>query len=295
MADKSLAALLQSEKFVITTELNPPKGTELAPLLKRAESLRGVVDAFNLTDSHTARMSMSPIAAAHLLLDRGLEPILQITCRDRNRIALQADVLAAAALGIHNIVTMTGDHPGGGDHPDAKPVFDIDSTALLQSLTGLQAGSDMSGASLRGAPDLFVGAVVNPGADDLDREIGRMEEKIAAGAAFFQTQAIYNPQEFQTFMRRVEGYGVPILAGCIMLKSGNMARNFNANVPGISVPDDIICRMDDAASSVDTRRRASAKITAEIIGEIRPMCHGVHIMAIGWESLIPSVIENSHR
>ena len=153
----SLSDLLQSGKFVITTELNPPKGTELAPLLERAESLRGVVDAFNLTDSHTARMSMSPIAAAHLLQDRGLEPIMQLTCRDRNRIALQADVLAAAALGIRNIVTMTGDHPGGGDHPDAKPVFDIDSTALLKSLTGLRAGSDMSGAELRGSPELFVG------------------------------------------------------------------------------------------------------------------------------------------
>ena len=219
---------------------------------------------------------------------------MQITCRDRNRIALQADVLAAAALGIRNIVTMTGDHPGGGDHPDAKPVFDIDSTALLQSLTGLQAGSDMSGAELRGSPELFVGAVVNPGADDLDREIGRMEEKIDAGAAFFQTQAVYDAGEFERFMRRVEGYGVPILAGCIMLKSGNMARNFNANVPGISVPDAIISRMDGAASSVNTRRRVSAEITAEVISDIRPMCQGAHIMAIGWEALIPSIIENSH-
>ena len=287
----TLHTLLQSKRFVITTELNPPKGTELAPLLERAESLRGVVDAFNLTDSHTARMSMSPIAAAHLLLDRGFEPILQITCRDRNRIALQADVLAAAALGIRNIVTMTGDHPGGGDHPDAKPVFDIDSTALLQSLTGLQTGNDMSGAELRGAPELLVGAVVNPGADDLDREIGRMEEKIDAGAAFFQTQAVYDASEFERFMQRVEGYGVPILAGCIMLKSGRMARNFNANVPGIHVPDAIISRMD-AASTASSRRRASAEITAEIIGNIRPMCQGAHIMAIGWESLIPEVVQS---
>ncbi|MDE2686877.1 MAG: methylenetetrahydrofolate reductase [Chloroflexota bacterium] len=291
----SLAELLQSGRFAITTELNPPKGTNVAPMLERAESLRSSVNAFNLTDSHTARMSMSPIAAARLLLDRGLEPILQMTCRDRNRIALQADTLAAAALGVSNIVTMTGDHPGGGDHPDAKPVFDIDSTALLRTLAGLRDGRDMSGADLRGSPDLFVGAVVNPGADDLDREIGRMEEKIAAGAVFFQTQAVYDAGDFDRFMRRVEGYGVPIIAGCIMLKSGNMARNFNANVPGISVPNAIIDRMDSAAESANARRSESADITAEIIRDIRPMCQGAHIMAIGWESLIPSVIENSHR
>ncbi len=288
MTDYKLSSLLHSGKFVITTELNPPKGTDLSPLLQRAESLRGVVDAFNLTDSHTARMSMSPIAAAHLLLNRGLEPILQMTCRDRNRIALQADVLAASALGVRNIVTMTGDPPKGGDHPNAKPVFDIDSTELLKALTILKHGSDMSGAELRGSPELLVGAVVNPGASNLDRELQRMEEKIEAGAAFFQTQAVYDPREFERFMRRVEGYGVPIIAGCIMLKSGNMARNFNANVPGISVPDATIERMDSARN----RRRASTEITAEIISDIRPMCQGVHIMAIGWEALIPNVVES---
>ncbi|MXY47056.1 MAG: 5,10-methylenetetrahydrofolate reductase [Chloroflexi bacterium] len=289
-----LAESLQSGRFAITTELNPPKGTNVAPMLERAESLSGSVDAFNLTDSHTARMSMSPIAAARLLLDKGLEPILQMTCRDRNRIALQADTLAAAALGVLNIVTMTGDHPGGGDHPDAKPVFDIDSTALLRALAGLRNGKDMSGADLRGSPELFVGAVVNPGADDLDREIGRMEEKIAAGAAFFQTQAVYDAGDFERFMRRVEGYGVPIIAGCIMLKSGNMARNFNTNVPGISVPDSIIDRMDNAAESASARRRESSNITSEIIRDIRPMCQGAHIMAIGWEALIPDIIERTH-
>ena len=289
-----LAELLQSGRFAITTELNPPKGTNVTPMLERAESLRGAVDAFNLTDSHTARMSMSPIAAARLLLDRELEPIFQMTCRDRNRIALQADTLAAAALGVRNIVTMTGDHPGGGDHPDAKPVFDIDSTALLRALAGLRDGKDMSGADLRGSPELFVGAVVNPGADDLDREIGRMEEKIEAGAAFFQTQAVYDAGDFERFVRRVEGYGVPIIAGCIMLKSGNMARNFNTNVPGISVPDAIIDRMDNAAKSANARRRESANITAEIIRDIRPMCQGAHIMAIGWEALIPNIIERTH-
>lgn len=285
----TLSELLQSDKFVITSELNPPKGTDLAPLLDKAQSLRGVVDAFNLTDSHTARMSMSPIAAAHMLAHSGIEPILQLTCRDRNRIALQADALAAAALGVRNILTMTGDRPDGGDHPNAKPVFDIDSTALLRTLRSLTRGADMSGAALNGNPDLFVGAVVNPGASDIDGELRRMEQKIEAGARFFQTQAVYDAASFERFIRRVERYGVPILAGCIMLKSANMARNLNANVPGISVPDALIRELDAAPD----RRRASAAIAARVIRAIRPMCQGAHIMAIGWEALIPEVVDAS--
>ena len=278
-------------RFAVTAELNPPKGADLAPLLAKAEALRGIVDAFNLTDSHTARMSMAPIAAARLLSERGLQPILQLTCRDRNRIALQADALAAAALGVRAILTMTGDHPRGGDHPDAKPVFDIDSTALLRALDALRRGGDMSGAALSGAPDLLLGAVVNPGAPDLDAELRRMQEKIDAGARFFQTQAIYDPAAFERFIRRTEGCGAAILAGCIPLKSANMARNLNANVPGISVPDALIREMDAAQD----RRAASAAIAARVIREIRPMCQGVHIMAIGWESLIPEIISRSER
>lgn len=285
----TLSELLQSDKFVITSELNPPKGTNLAPLLDKAQSLRGVVDAFNLTDSHTARMSMSPIAAAHMLADSGIEPILQLTCRDRNRIALQADALAAAALGVRNILTMTGDHPNGGDHPNAKPVFDIDSTALLRTLSALTHGADMSGAPLNGNPDLFVGAVVNPSASDIDGELRRMEQKIEARARFFQTQAVYDAAPFERFIRRAEGFGVPILAGCIMLKSANMARNLNANVPGISVPDALIRELDAAPD----RRRASAAIAARVIRDIRTMCQGAHIMAIGWEALIPEVVDAS--
>ena len=283
--------LFPPNRFTVTAELNPPKSADLAPLLAKAEALRGVVDAFNLTDSHTARMSMAPIAAARLLLDRGLRPILQLTCRDRNRIALQADALAAAALGVRAILAMTGDHPRGGDHPDAKPVFDIDSTALLRGLDALRRGSDMSGATLSGAPDLLLGAVVNPGAPDLDAELRRMQEKIDAGARFFQTQAVYDPAAFERFIRHAEGCGASILAGCIPLKSANMARNLNANVPGISVPDALIREMDAAQD----RRAASAAIAARVIREIRPMCQGVHIMAIGWESLIPEIISRSER
>ena len=281
-----LAEALESGKFVTTTELNPPKGTNLAPLFEKAERLREMVDAFNLTDSHSSRMAMAPLAVARLLLDRGIEPILQVTCRDKNRIALQSDLLGAHALGISNVVCMSGDHPSAGDHPDAKPVFDLEAIALLRAVTSLQSGEDIGGNELKGNPSFFAGAVVNPGAPDLDKELRRMEEKIEAGAGFFQTQAVYDPGAFERFMTGVQKYRVPIIAGFIMLKSGNMARNFNANLPGVSVPEEIIQELDET----EDRKEKSAEIAARIIREIKPMCQGVHIMAIGWESLIPQTL-----
>ena len=284
-----LSEALRDKKFVVTTELNPPKGTDLSPLLKKADALKDTVVAFNLTDSHTSRMSMAPLAVARLLLDRGAEPILQLTCRDRNRIAIQADLLGASALGVSNLLCMTGDHPSGGDHPDAKPVFDLEAIGLIRAIRSLQSGVDIGGNELRGAPDFYAGAVVNPGAADLDKELQRMEEKIAAGAAFFQTQAVYEPDLFERFISRTAAFKVPVLAGHIMLKSADMARNLNANVPGVFVPDAIVRELDQAKD----RRETSVEIAARIVREIKPMCQGVHIMAVGWESRIPQVLQAS--
>ena len=272
----------------MTTELNPPKGTSLAPLFAKAETLRDVVHAFNLTDSHTARMTMSPFAVAHLLLDRGFEPILQVACRDRNRLALQADLLGAHALGVENVLCMTGDDPAVGDHPQAKPVFDLEAIALLRAIDSMRSGTDASGNTLKGSPDFYAGAVVNPGAPDLDKELRRMEEKIEAGASFFQTQAVYDPVSFERFMQAAGRHAVPIIAGFIMLKSGNMARRFNA-VPGIDIPERMIEELDRA----DDKRTTSVEMAARVIGELAPMCQGVHIIAVGWESLIPEVLEAS--
>ena len=279
-----LSDSLASGRFVVTAELNPPKGTDLTFLLDKAELLRGVVDAFNLTDSHRSMMNMSPMAAARLLVERGIEPILQVTCRDRNRIALQGDLLGSHALGISNVVCMTGDHPSGGDHPEASPVFDVGAIELLGAIAALTGGKDMAGNGLNGAPDLY--AVVNPGADDLDSEIRRMAEKIEAGAAFFQTQAVYDAAVFERFMERAALYNVPIIAGHILLKSAGMARRFNESLPGVTVPDEIVAGMADAGD----RRKRSAEIAAAIIEELKPMCQGVHMMAIGWESEIPGIL-----
>ena len=281
------AAALQSGKFVVTSELNPPKGTDLASLLEKAEMLRDMVDAFNLTDSHASRMTMAPLAVAHLLLDRGIEPILQLTCRDKNRIALQSDLLGAHSLGISNVLCMTGDDPSTGDHPDAKAVFDLEAIALLRAVSSLRSGNDIGGSQLKGAPAFNAGAVVNPGAPDLEKELKRMEEKIEAGASFFQTQAVYDAGAFEKFMNAVRRYNVPILAGFLMLKSGNMARNLNANLPGVAVPQEIVQEMDETGD----RGATSVGIAGRIIQDIRPMCQGVHIMAIGWEARIPQVLQ----
>ncbi len=286
---RAFSETLQSEKFIVTTELTPPKGTDLARLFERAEMLRDTVDAFNLTDSHAALMSMSPQAVAHLLIDRGIEPILGITCRDRNRMALQSDLLATHALGIRNIVCMTGDHPDVGDHPDAMPVFDLDSIGLLKAVASHRKGEDLSGARLKDGSDFLAGAVVNPTAVDKDREMRRMEEKVAAGARFFQTQAVFDPGAFESFMSVACGFNVPIIAGLIMLKSGDMARRLNAGLPGISVPERLIDEMD-RAQDLDG---VSAEIAARTIKDIKPLCRGVHLMSVGREYQIPRVLRAS--
>ena len=280
---------LKSGRFVVTAELNPPKGADLGPLFEDAQALSGMVDAFNLTDSAGANMTMSPIAAAHLMLDRGFEPIMQVTGRDRNRIALEGELLAASALGINNVLCMSGDPPGRGDHPDAVGVFDLRAETLLDAVTAMNSGTDMYGNELKGTPTLFAGAVANPGADDLDVELARMEDKAKRGAAFFQTQAVYDALAFEKFMESAKEFGVPVLAGMIVLKSARMARFLNDKLPGVSVPESVIDEMESARNRVTT----GVEITARLIREVRDMCDGTHIMAIGWESRIPAILESA--
>ena len=284
--------LAQSGRFLVTSELTPPKGVDLGPLLEAARNLAPYVDAFNLTDSHSARMSMAPIGAARRLLDVGVEPILQMTGRDRNRIAIQADLLAAAALGVSNVVLMTGDAPTQGDHPDAKAVFDLGAVEIIGAAHGLGEGQDLAGKTLKGAPDICVGAVVNPGSSDLDKELERMAAKVEAGARFFQTQAVYDVVAYERMaagLERFAGLGVAVIAGVIPIKSVRMARYLNDNVPGIEVPEALIGEIADASDVA----AASAAIAARTIAGLRPLCQGVHIMALGQEALIPAIIEQA--
>jgi methylenetetrahydrofolate reductase (NADPH) len=285
----SLQPLFESGKFIITTEVGPPKGTDIAELEEAAEALRGRVDAANVTDQQSSVMRLGSLPVCHMLKDKGLDPVFQITCRDRNRLALQSDLLSAWVLGVENMLAITGDLPALGDHPQAKPVYDLDSVQLLEVVGKLNGGHDMAGNELKGKTNLFPGAVVNPGANTeaaLELQIMKMEKKIKAGARFFQTQAIYEPESFAKFMKRVEGFKVPVLAGIIPLKSVGMARFMNKNVAGVFVPEGLIERMGAAEDKVKT----GIEIAAELIKQLKGMCQGVHIMAIGWEKKVPLVL-----
>ena len=288
----SLRQLIEAGKFVVTAEVAPLKGTDTTELVEVAEFLRGRIDAANVTDQQSSVMRLGSLVTSHLLKEKGLEPVFQMTCRDRNRIALQSDLLSAWVLGIENVLALTGDMPSLGDHPQAKPVYDLDSTQLLWVIGRLNEGYDMVGNELKGKPNFFPGAAVNPGADteaSFELQIIKMEKKINAGARFFQTQAVYDVDSFAKFMKRVEGFRVPVLAGVIPLKSVGMARFMNRNVAGIFVPDELIKKMADAEDKTQT----GIQIAADLIKELKDICQGVHIMAIGWEKRVPQILDTA--
>ncbi len=282
-----LLEVFQKNKFAITSEIGPPKGTDIEKVLAENESLLGRVDAINVTDLQSSVMRLGALVTCKLLLDRGFEPVFQITCRDRNRLALQSDLLSAAVFGIENVLVLTGDHPSLGDHPQAKPVFDLDSVQLLQTLKILESGKDLAGKELKGNPKFFAGAVVNPGADSLEPELIKMEKKIEAGAQFFQTQAVYEVDKFKNFVDKAKKFGVPIMAGIVLLKSAGMARYMNKNVAGVLVPDELIEKMKETQDKVAT----CVEIAAGLIKALRPLCQGVHIMPIGWDNKVPLVLD----
>jgi len=286
----SLQSQLEVGEFVITAEVGPLKGTDITEIEEVAELLQGKVDAANVTDQQSSVMRLGSLAVCHLLKDKGLDAVLQMTCRDRNRLALQSDLLSAHVLGIENVLALTGDLPALGDQPHAKPVYDLDSVQLLWVIKRLNEGYDMVGNELQGKTNFFAGAVVTPEADtEAKRELQliKMEKKIANGAKFFQTQAVYDVDSFAKFMRSVEKFNVPILAGVIPLKSAGMARFMNKNVAGVFVPEELIDKM----SKTDDRTAVGIEIAANLIKELKDICQGVHIMAIGWEKKVPAILD----
>ena len=281
----------EAGEFVVTAEVGPPKGFHLEHLVAEAKEYLSGITAVNVTDNQSSVMRLGSLATCKILKDNGLTPIYQLTCRDRNRIALQSDLLSAAALGIDNILCLTGDHTKMGDHPQAKPVFDLDSVSLLHTVCQLEKGVDLGGNELVGeAPKFAKGAVVSPCSDSVDAQLAKMERKVMAGADYFQTQAVYEPEKFIEFMEKAKQFGKPVQLGIVIPKSAGMAKFMNKNVAGIHVPDDMIAEL--AADKEKAKLGITGvEIAARLIKACRPYCQGVHIMALGWEAKVPEILK----
>ncbi len=295
-AGTRLERILASGKFAVTAEAGPPKGTSAEVIRKKGELLRRCCDAVNVTDNQTAIVRMSSLAGCLLLKQQGIEPVMQMVVRDRNRLALQGDVLGAVALGINNILCLSGDHQKFGNHPTAKGVFDIDSIQLIQTLKMLRDEKKfISGEDVSGEVPVFIGAVANPFADPFEYRVSRLAKKVKAGADFIQTQAVYDVPKFARWMEMLTERGldkkVHILAGVIPVRSAGMARYMRDYVPGVTVPDEIVTRMEKS----EAPKEEGVRIILEIIEQLKDMpgVHGIHIMAVNWEDIVPEIVQKS--
>lgn len=294
-----LTELFQKGEFVFTGEVGPIKGCcrvnggPPPSFVQEAASLKDYVHAVNVADNQSALMRLGPLAASLLLKQQGVEPIFQMTCRDRNRIALQSDLLSACTLGIDNVLCLTGDHIRLGDHTQAKAVFDVDSVQLLKIAKGLNAGRDMVGNPLSAPTNLALGAVVNPGFEPLELQVLKMEKKIEQGAQFFQTQAVFEPAIFESFVRRAEGLGVPIMYGLLIVKSPQMAQYINKNISGITVPKWLVRELESVPP--DGLKEKVAEITLKLAQEMAPMVQGIHFMPLGWSDIVPPVVREIRK
>ena len=286
-----ITELFDNGEFVVTAEVGPPKGIHLEHLVEEATTYLTGIHAVNVTDNQSSVMRTSTLATCVALKNAGLNPIYQATCRDRNRIALQSDLLGAAAMGIDNILCLTGDHTKMGDHPGAKPVFDLDSVSLLHTACLLEQGTDLGGQALVGEPPKFAkGAVVSPISDSVDAQLAKMERKVMAGADYFQTQAVFEPEKFIKFMETAKQFGKPVQLGVIIPKSVGMCKFMNNNVAGVHVPDEMLDEL--RADKEKTKAGITGiEIAARIIRECKPYCQGVHIMALGWEAKVPELMK----
>lgn len=278
---------LAKGKFVITSELGPPKGVDVTKALREAEAM-GPVDAMNVTDLQGGVMKLGSLALSRILIEEGIEPIFQLTAASRNRLAVQSDLLSAYVLGIRNVLLLGGDPPKIGDHPEAKPVYDLDTMGLFQAAKSLKEGRDLAGKELEGVPkDLFIGGAANPVADDLESERQKMLKKIELGCEFFQTQAVYEPARYEKFLSKARDIKKPFLIGIILLKSAKMAQFMNDHIPGIRVPQALIREIDDASD----KKKKSVEIAARIMKTLKPLVQGFHLMPLGWGDLIPEILD----
>jgi len=293
-----LKKVLDMGEFAVTAECGPPKGADPDAILRKADLLSGKVDAINVTDNQTAIVRMSSLAACSLLLSRGLEPVFQLVVRDRNRIALQSDILGASAIGINNVLCLSGDHQCFGNQPQAMGVFDLDSIQLVQTVKTMRdQGTVLGGESLTKSPQLFIGAAANPFADPLELRVIRLAKKIRAGADFIQTQCVYNFQRFHEWMSRIRDKGlteqVSILAGVTPLKSAGMARYMKEKVAGMDIPDEVIKRIEGVPKT--SQRKEGIQICVETMQRLKEVqgIKGFHVMAIEWEEVVGEIVEQA--
>ncbi len=292
-----LQKVLESKTFAVTAEIGPPKSADPTVIQRKASMLQGFADAFNITDNQTAVARMSSLAGSYLVKQQNMEPVFQIACRDRNRLALQADVLGASALGVHNMLLVTGDHQSKGNHPHTKGVFDIDSVQLISMVKNLRDNHIFeNNEPLKSHPPFaFIGAVANPFVSSIPLRVDRLEKKIHAGADFIQTQSVFNIHQFERWMDAVRDRGldkrVHILAGITPLKSIKMMERMKYHVPGVDIPDEIVHRIRTA----DCIESESLQITNELISKVKSIkgIHGIHITALFWEKKIPEIIQNA--
>lgn len=286
-----LQEVLQNNGFAITTEMAPPKGIDFSHILECSELIKDRVHAVNVTDFQSASLKASSLGMCIALKNKGIEPVLQITGRDRNRIAIQGELLSAGFFGIENILSLTGDHTVVGDNPQAKPVFDLDSISILQTAETLMLGKDMGQNDLEGKPNFYLGASVTPEYDPFELQLMKMKKKIKAGARFFQTQGVYDIETMRKFREATKDLDAYVLAGIIPLKSAGMAKYMNKNVPGINVPDQLINRLKNS----DNKVQEGIKIAAELIIQLKEenLCDGIHIMAIGAEENVPKILDEA--
>jgi len=291
MANSLFEEKLGSGEFIITTEVGPPKSADVSEMVHHIDLLKDKVDAINITDHQSSVMRFPSIGGCLLVKEKGGEPILQMTCRDRNRLALQADLLFAHSRGIVNVLCLTGDSVDVGDHKEAKPVFDLDSVQLLKAIRTLESGVDMGGNELGAAPRFCTGSTVHPEADFIEPQLVKFEKKVAAGAQFFQTQGIFDLASLRRFMQYASQFNTKILTGIIVLSSAGMARYMNNNVPGIIITQEIIDEMATAEKGQGLKK--GIEIAARFIKTIKEenLCHGVHIMAVGNEGVVPDILE----
>ena len=291
MANSLFEEKLSSNEFLVTTEVGPPKGADISEMVHDINLLKDIVDGINVTDHQSSVMRFPSLGGCLVVKEQGGEPILQMTCRDRNRMALQADLLFAYSRGIVNVLTLTGDSVDVGDHKEAKPVFDLDSVQLIELMKAMEAGVDAAGNELKGAPSFCIGSSVHPEADFIEPQLVKFDKKIAAGAKFFQTQGIFDLASLRRFMQYAAQFDVKILAGIIVMASARMAKYMNDNVPGIIVPQAIIDELASAEKGKGIQK--GIDIAVGLIKTIKEenLCHGVHIMAVGREGIVPAILE----